>query len=500
VWAAGRSWLAIDAYGVDCEIVKIVGVTDGGVDVSPAIRRAHHINARVVVLERPEVTPQLFGATADGTGLNDTAAIQAAMNAPVGLVLFPAGHYVVRSPITITSAKILRGVGTGGAGVVTPTPRSNGAIIDSDFPGSRGDLFTITGVPGVVEQGTGGGFENLTIRQAFGSGTGAQGTAIRYVAQSSGFWGSWNRLRDLTIEVVAGKDDWSYGIRLDGTQTAGATKGEGQRDTWIENARIYSGPHAKSGILVETAANLYVLNTLLNGPNAKLTITGPLTPVNKPSAQIRLEGVCGTVLELDNVNQVMDRGGIYQTITSTANTNQVDLQVASLTQTPIFEARNSTLFVGVFTPTGKPTLWAGSGEELRIPSLGFRYGAAVAFGTLDDNVVRLMTNGTERVRVDTTGDLLVKDGDLVLGAAGKGLKIKEGVNGTMGVVTLANGTATVKSTRVSAETRIFLTVESPGGKVGTPYVSQRVAGQSFSIKSTSVGDASTVGWLLIDGD
>lgn len=79
------------------------------------------------------------------------------------------------------------------------------------------------------------------------------------------------------------------------------------------------------------------------------------------------------------------------------------------------------------------------------------------------------------------------------------VKVKEGTNCRMGTATL-NGTTevTVTTTAVASTSRIQLTINAPGGTVGSPYVSSRSAGTSFGVKSTAVGDTSTVAWLIVD--
>src|SRR5437660_9090880 len=61
-----------------------------------------------------------------------------------------------------------------------------------------------------------------------------------------------------------------------------------------------------------------------------------------------------------------------------------------------------------------------------------------------------------------TGDLTVTAGDVVIATAGKGLKVKEGSNATMGVATLVTGTVVVATTKVTATSRIQLTAQSLG--------------------------------------
>jgi hypothetical protein len=89
--------------------------------------------------------------------------------------------------------------------------------------------------------------------------------------------------------------------------------------------------------------------------------------------------------------------------------------------------------------------------------------------------------------------------DLKLGTAGNGLYVKEGTNATMGTATLASGTATVSTTKVTANSRIFLTIQ--GGtltNVGFLYVSARTAGTSFVVTSSNASDAATIAWLIVE--
>jgi hypothetical protein len=89
-------------------------------------------------------------------------------------------------------------------------------------------------------------------------------------------------------------------------------------------------------------------------------------------------------------------------------------------------------------------------------------------------------------------------GDIRVSGVGSGLQLAEGANARMGTVSLTAGTATVSNTSVTANTRIFLTVQSLGGNLGIHYVSARVPGTSFTITSSDIGDTSTIAWLLIE--
>lgn len=98
-----------------------------------------------------------------------------------------------------------------------------------------------------------------------------------------------------------------------------------------------------------------------------------------------------------------------------------------------------------------------------------------------------------------TGDSTVL-GNEIINAVGSGLKVKEGANARMGTAVLNGVTeVTVANTSVTATSRIFITVESPGGTVGgAAYVSSRIAGTSFGIKGLVVGDTSTVAWMIVE--
>ena len=132
---------------------------------------------------------------------------------------------------------------------------------------------------------------------------------------------------------------------------------------------------------------------------------------------------------------------------------------------------------------------------------------------LTDSVLRTLraTETTERLVINTNGALVWGDGssgagqydsvlyrsgatrmafstDLAIETPGKGLCISEGANAKMGTATLNGTTAvTISTTAVTAGSRIFLTIQQPGGTVGSPYVSARTAGTSFQIKSTDAG-------------
>lgn len=98
----------------------------------------------------------------------------------------------------------------------------------------------------------------------------------------------------------------------------------------------------------------------------------------------------------------------------------------------------------------------------------------------------------------TVVDQVLSGGDISTTVAGKGLKIKEGSNARMGTLTLNGATPVVVSnTSVTANTRIFLTHNTPGGTPAFCWVSARSASTSFSVTGTA-SDTSTVAYVLVE--
>jgi hypothetical protein len=95
------------------------------------------------------------------------------------------------------------------------------------------------------------------------------------------------------------------------------------------------------------------------------------------------------------------------------------------------------------------------------------------------------------------GDLSAS-GNVTLDTLGKSLRVKEGSNACMGTAVMNGTTAVVvATTAVTASSRIFVTINTPGGTPGSPYVFTRTAGTSFSLKSQA-SDTSTVAWLIVE--
>lgn len=118
---------------------------------------------------------------------------------------------------------------------------------------------------------------------------------------------------------------------------------------------------------------------------------------------------------------------------------------------------------------------------------------------LDKVLLNLSLDWNNRWLYDSAGNVLVDfSNNLSVVEAGKGLEIKSGSNCTTGRATLVGGTVTVSNTKVTANTNIMLTIQTPGGTIGAPYISARVASTSFTITSVSAIDTSVVAWFFVE--
>jgi hypothetical protein len=106
------------------------------------------------------------------------------------------------------------------------------------------------------------------------------------------------------------------------------------------------------------------------------------------------------------------------------------------------------------------------------------------------------TNPSDTGLFRRSANELSVDGDLSLSTLGDGFLVKEGANGAQGTAVLVAGQVTVNVNWIQANSRIMLTIQSPGGTVGAVYISARVVNTSFTIKSTSATDTSTVAYEI----
>lgn len=90
------------------------------------------------------------------------------------------------------------------------------------------------------------------------------------------------------------------------------------------------------------------------------------------------------------------------------------------------------------------------------------------------------------------------NGSLSFTGVGQGINGRSGTNARFGVATLVAGTVTVANTSITANTQIHLTPQTSSGTRGSPGITAKVVGTSFTITSTSATDTSTVFWQLFE--
>jgi hypothetical protein len=110
------------------------------------------------------------------------------------------------------------------------------------------------------------------------------------------------------------------------------------------------------------------------------------------------------------------------------------------------------------------------------------------------------TGGTDFELGTVATDLTNISTNVKLTTIGNGLYIAEGTNATMGVATLVAGTKVVSTTKVTANSRIFTSIQSLG-TVTVPKgigVTARSVGTSFTITSADATDTSVIAWYMIE--
>lgn len=137
--------------------------------------------------------------------------------------------------------------------------------------------------------------------------------------------------------------------------------------------------------------------------------------------------------------------------------------------------------------------YAVGGLELNC-ALRFTNGQLL-FGPAGD--VDLFWGGTGLLKTDNNFTAGGTTG-VTISTVGGGLLVKEGTNATMGRAVLSAGAATVSTTKVTANSEIFLTNQVNGGTAGFLRVSARTAGVSFAITSSNGADTSTIAWMIVE--
>ncbi|WP_073946532.1 glycosyl hydrolase family 28-related protein [Streptomyces kebangsaanensis] len=391
-----------------------------------------------------------FGAQGDGN-TDDTAAVQAAVDAASaagGRTLYiPAGRYILNGPITWASG--VNAIGAGARATVLQSTNQNN------------DCITGTDISDVTLQGL----------QLSGPGRGF-GSGVRFTRLSApAITGI--TLRDLLIQSFGGDGVFCH-------QLAGSI---------LHRVRVRTCGGTGFHLQAPQDTILGGASTSLIGCTAEGCVTGGFwldgmaytalaaCAVQQSPAGYRLDGCTGVSLTGCGAEQCTTGLTVYG---GTGNTvNGFTTKASDGTSVWLTSSAKGVVLAGVSEvapgPGATTCLRADAGTIATVLGL-----TAVKTNALSGTVNRLDAG----------------DGSLVL--AGKTVVPSGGGAARMGTAVLAAGTVTVNTTAIATGSVVQLTVQTPGGTVGTPYVNARTAGISFVIKSTSASDTSTVGWRILD--
>jgi predicted enzyme related to lactoylglutathione lyase len=267
-----------------------------------------------------------------------------------------------------------------------------------------------------------------------------------------------------------------------------------------------------------TAAGRDVVNTFAaaNTFSATLTIAGTTASTSTTTGSLVNNGGFGCA------GDIFGGGKISLSASGTTSANGI-----TWTDTSIYRSDAGAMtFAPAAATDGRWNFTRSTGENFFI-----LIGSAGYFGTSTATAFAIQTNSASAIIIDATqnstfygrlnvnsstaststatgslvnaggfgnaGDAFI-GGNVSLSTVGKGLYIKEGTNATMGSAVLVGGTVTVSTTKVTAGSRIFLSVDAIGGTLGIVAVSARSAGTSFTVTSSNALDTSTISWLIVE--
>jgi hypothetical protein len=215
--------------------------------------------------------------------------------------------------------------------------------------------------------------------------------------------------------------------------------------------------------------------------NAGINVSGLAVPwVITTDNDLELESTNQLILDVDNVETPTD------ILLFGDGTNSMTLQGAHT---------NATLQIlaGQTNTTGSgSTLSLKGGQSSNVNDSGgdviIQGGAGSGSGSANGGDVQIIVG---------EGAGLIS-GSIILQTTTAGTNGQLRMPSNTGLATMAAGTVTVNYSAITANSRIFLTCQTPGGTPGFLRISARTPGTSFTILSSSGTDTSVVGWMVIE--
>lgn len=409
------------------------------------------------------VTPQDYGAAGNGT-TDDTTAFQNALNAintaGGGTLFVPAGTYKLSAALSGYSNVSMIGVNPAVSVLNQTSTTVNGVTYNT----TSGNLNYIS-ISGLTIQGPGSGSGvGLLVEAASGASQVTSAALSELVITGFGshglelVTGSGCSLNNVNVTSVGGH---CYYLNGGTSNSLTACYAGGNTSTQI-------------GYLLSAASYCTLTGCKVFGTGAGYQISG---------------GSCCAVVSCG-----------ADTISAQAGQNGDGFEVNGGTGHNLINCFSNINKAVAFYVTGSAAAVSMVGVQEVNPS------AATNSIKVDVGSTATVVNNTvvttTSLAAGTTGVLnnvsFLSTGTVDISVAGHGLQVAEGTNAKQGTATLTAGTVTVSNASVTATSRIFLTTQTPGGTVGSPYVSARTAGTSFTITSTSATDTSTVAYEIFE--
>lgn len=249
-----------------------------------------------------------------------------------------------------------------------------------------------------------------------------------------------------------------------------------------------------NNVLYGTSTNTVGSSANMTFTGSILTVTGTVSAIGRYTANVgsspAAAGITLTASGTSTINNLVKSLQGSGTVTMRSNSADIINDVAlggGFTTGGVNQVINGVLLGQTFTTNH-------TGATI----VGIDYNPSVGGSQSNTHYAALFRSGRVGIGTATPSDPLTVNGNVSLITAGSGLEVAEGSNATMGIATLSAGAVTVNTTKVTANSRIFLTGNVDGGTPGWVRVSARSAGTSFTITSSSGTDTSQVAWIIIE--